>query len=157
MQQTLFVPAGVPREAGRTHWTDGWDGYPAARERLVSALVARRTANPVIIGGDVHATYVADVHEKPDDSATPIVATELCGTSITSQGPGAKFLADMRAANPHVRYANGADRGYVVLDISREKIEARLRALADVKSANSTIATAATFEVEAGRPGVRRS
>jgi alkaline phosphatase D len=39
-QQTLFAPAGYDNKEGkRVYWTDGWDGYPAARERLVSSLV----------------------------------------------------------------------------------------------------------------------
>src|SRR5205823_5113239 len=82
LQQTLFVPSGTLRDDGkRQHWTDDWDGYPAARERLVRSLVERKPANPVIVGGDVHAMYAADVHARPDDAASPIAATEFCGTS----------------------------------------------------------------------------
>jgi alkaline phosphatase D len=156
VQQTLFSPAARLRENTRAYWTDGWDGYPAARERLLRSLVERRAANPVIIGGDVHATYVADVHARPEDAASPIVATEICGTSITSQGPNAKSTDTLRAANPHIRYANGMDRGYVVLDIRDDKLEARVRGVATVKLENAPVSTVATFEVEAGRPGVRR-
>jgi alkaline phosphatase D len=158
VQQTLFVPSGTIRDDGeRQHWTDDWDGYPAARERMLRSIVERHAANPVIIGGDVHATYVADVHAKPDDAASPIVATEFCGTSITSQGPSAKLQQAIRAANPHIRYANGDDRGYVVLDIGRDRLEARVRAVETVKASDAAISTVADFQVEAGRPGVRRA
>ena len=157
VQQTLFVPAGVQREAGRTHWTDGWDGYPAARERLLRSLSASRASNPVIIGGDVHATYVADVHAQPDDDASPIIASEFCGTSITSQGPGAKRVEGIASSNPHIRYANEKDRGYVVLDFGDEGLDMKLRAVETVKRPDASIATAATFHVAHGRPGPVRS
>lgn len=157
VQQTLFVPAGTMRDGARFHWTDGWDGYPAARERLVRSIVERRPANPVIIGGDVHATYAADVHARPEDRASPIVASEICGTSITSQGINPKTVEAILAANPHIHYGNAVDRGYVVLDIGADKLEARVRAVASVKLPDSPVSTVATFEVRAGAPGVRRT
>ena len=66
-------------------WTDGWDGYPEARRRLLEAVAARGPANPVVIGGDVHAHWVADLKPDFDDPRSPVVASEFCGTSITSR------------------------------------------------------------------------
>ena len=43
----------------------------------------------VVLGGDVHANYVADLKADFDDPASPVVATEFCGTSITSLSAGA--------------------------------------------------------------------
>jgi alkaline phosphatase D len=155
VQQTFFAGAGTIGEGGeRFHWTDGWDGYPAARARLLDSMARQRLANPVIIGGDVHCTWAADVHASPGDIASPIVASELCGTSITSQGPSKKLFDEIRAANPHIRYGNNVQHGYIVLDFARDRLEARLRAVDDVKRADSGISTAKTFRVEAGRPGV---
>jgi len=156
VQQTLFAPAGIVREQRRIHWTDGWDGYPAARERLLRSLERSQAANPVILGGDVHATYVADVHARPEAPDSPIVASEFCGTSITSQGPSPKSVQAILAANPHIRYANGSDRGYLVLQLDDRGLEARVRAVESVKRDDSGIATTAVFEIEAGRPGVHR-
>jgi alkaline phosphatase D len=111
----------------------------------------------VIIGGDVHAMYAADVHARPDDGASPVVATEFCGTSITSQGPSQKTVDNLLSANPHIRYGNGSDRGYVVLDIREDRLEARLRGVTTVKLENAPVSTVASFEVRSGQPGVRRS
>lgn len=153
-QQTLFVPASW-RDGGRTRaWNDGWDGYPAARERLLASLARGRTRNPVILGGDVHATFAADVHAVPHDGDSPIVATEYCGTSIGSQGwkPGA-FDAK-RAANPHIRYADGTKRGYLTFDLDARECRVAVRTVASEKTRESPIATTASFTTEAGRPGV---
>ena len=75
-------------EAGRREawWSDGWDGYPAARRRLLSQIAEQKIENVVVIGGDIHSFWVTDL--KPDfgDPASPTVATEFVGTSVTSQG-----------------------------------------------------------------------
>ncbi|MBL8481671.1 MAG: alkaline phosphatase D family protein, partial [Rhodocyclaceae bacterium] len=60
-QSTLMAQSENGKGAERRFWTDAWDGYPAARRRLLSALVAHKVANPVVIGGDIHATWVSDL------------------------------------------------------------------------------------------------
>ena len=52
---------------GQSFWTDGWDGYPAARSRLLRLLAQRRVSNPIVLGGDVHAFYAADLKLDFDD------------------------------------------------------------------------------------------
>jgi len=155
VQQTLMAPAGRPSERGRIYWTDGWDGYPAARERLLRTIAEGRVRNTVVLGGDVHANYVADLHLSTEDPASRIVATEFCGTSITSQGIRPDIVKAIAEANPHIHFAESTKRGYVVLDFSREAAEARLRVVGSVKEADAPVSTRATFSVEEGRPGVR--
>ena len=155
VQQTLMAPAGRPSERGRVYWTDGWDGYPAARERLLESLAATRARNPVVLGGDVHANYVTDLHRRPEDPDTAIVATEFCGTSITSQGLRAELVARIREANPHIRFAESTRRGYALLDFTRDRAEARLRVVGTVKEREAPVFTRARYAVEDGRPGAR--
>ncbi len=155
VQQTLVAPAGRLEPDGRRYWTDGWDGYPAARERLLEALATSGARNPVVLGGDVHANYVADLHRRPEDPRTPIVATEFCGTSITSQGLGAATVDLIRDANPHIHFAESTKRGYVLLDFGKDRAEARLRVVGTVKERESPVTTRARYTVENGRPGAQ--
>ncbi|HSN21774.1 MAG TPA: alkaline phosphatase D family protein [Usitatibacter sp.] len=155
VQQTLMAPAGRTSERGRLYWTDGWDGYPAARERMMKALAQPGVRNPVVLGGDVHANYVADLHLAPEDPASRRVATEFCGTSITSQGIRADVVAAIKASNPHIRFAESTKRGYVVVDFSRERAEARLRVVGSVKEKDSPVSSRARYVVEDGRPGAQ--
>jgi alkaline phosphatase D len=153
VQQTLMATAGQPQPDGTVkHWTDGWDGYPAAREKLLASMQRSRLANPVVLGGDVHANYVADLRMRPDG---PIVAAEFCGTSITSQGPALDRTASIRSINPHIHFAEGTRRGYVLLDFTPARAEARLRVVGTVKEKDSPVSTRATFVVEDGRPGIQ--
>ena len=57
------------------------------------------------------------------------------------------------AANPHIRLADGRRRGYLRLTLSRDRLEADLMALDDVRRPDSGIGRLAGFVVEAGRPG----
>ena len=117
-------------------------------------MVAHRLANPVVIGGDVHATYAADVKRDFDAPDSATVASEVCGTSITSQGPTSASVATLGAANPHLRYANGAARGYVAMTLARARAEATLQAVETVKRSDSPVRALMRATVEAGRPGV---
>jgi alkaline phosphatase D len=154
VQQTLMAPAAQVTAKGPRYWTDGWDGYPWARERLLGSLARGGAANPVVLGGDVHANYVANLHAQPHDANSPVIAAEFCGTSISALGPDSKRVAAVREANPHIRFADGSKRGYVVLEFGRDRLETRLRVVESVKRADADVATAATFTVRAGRPGI---
>lgn len=152
-QQTLMAQVDRKRGPGRQFWTDGWDGYPAARTRLLEAIAERKPSNPVVIGGDVHAYWVCDLKTDFDDPRQPVVATEFVGTSISSQGPSQARVDAQRADQPHVRFAHGEKRGYVTMEITPQRCLARLRTIGNEKEHDTPISTLASFVVENGRPG----
>jgi alkaline phosphatase D len=152
-QQTLM--AQVDRKPGpeRRYWTDGWDGYPAARKRLLSEIARRHVANPLVIGGDVHAYWVCDLVTDFDDPRSPIVATEVCGTSISSQGWPQERIDQWRAESPHTKYARSDRRGYVTVELGQDAARVRLRAVDSEKDPSSDIRTIARFVIADGKPG----
>lgn len=155
VQPTLFVPAArVARNGSLVHWTDGWDGYPAARQRLVDSLVKHGPSNPVFLGGDVHGAYHANVHARASEPDSPVVAAEFVATSITSQMTNFAQTEGQLRANPHIRYANGTMRGYTMLEIGAEGLEARVRAVETVKKPEAGISTLATARVVSGKAGL---
>lgn len=156
-QQTLMTQVDRTPGAGQSFWTDGWDGYPLARRRLLEHMAGRRVANPVVIGGDVHMSVVADLKTDFDDPRAPVVATEFVGTSISSQGMPLARIEAWRADNPHVRYANPTRRGYTAIELSARRCVAHLRTLDDVKDPQSRIRTLVSWSVEDGRPGAQAS
>jgi phosphodiesterase/alkaline phosphatase D-like protein len=98
------------------------NGYPAARERILEAFADGRVSNPVVLAGDWHSSWVNDLDH---DGRT--VATEFAGTSISS---GCGWDASVRLglpANPQVRFYDGAYRGYLLCDITRERWRTDLR------------------------------
>jgi alkaline phosphatase D len=157
-QETLMAQLDRKPGPGERFWTDGWDGYPAARRRLLEYLGRRRPGNPVVIGGDVHAFGVADLKADFDAPGSPVVATEFVGTSITSQYGRSQAETDaLVGENPHVRFASGQWRGYVRVEVTRARLRADLRALRSVAQPGAAADTLATFVVEDGRPGAVRA
>lgn len=150
-QQTLMASFTWTKE-GR-HWTDGWAGYPAARDRLFDAIVERRTRSVVVLSGDVHCNYVCDLKRRVDDPPGAVIATEFCGTSIASAGLEQSRVAAALPLNPHIKYGRADERGYVSLRATAARVEARLRVVSDVNDPDASIRTAAAYAVEAGRPG----
>ncbi|MDQ2989145.1 MAG: alkaline phosphatase D family protein [Pseudomonadota bacterium] len=162
-QQTLMAQSTQTRiiEPGDGRfWMDGWDGYPMARQRLFDTLAKSRAANPLVLSGDVHTFYAAELRSdfyRPVSAANPILATEFCGTSVTSSSrPQARTLEyiDM---NPHIKYGRSDKRGFMLMEVTPAKTTANFVALDDVRDAGSGIATVASFVVNAGRPGLNRS
>lgn len=135
---------------------DNWNGYPAARRRLLEFLARRRPANPVVITGDIHSNWVADLKTDFDDPRSPTVAAEFVGTSISSGGDGADLTAFGErglAENPHIKFFNG-QRGYVRCEVTPERWRADYRVVEFVTQPHAPIKTRAGFVVENGRPGV---
>jgi len=155
-QQTLMAQRSRDVEGASGYWTDGWDGYPKARERLLGAIAQRKISNPLVLGGDVHAGIVADLKVNFDDAKSPVMATEFVGTSITSQGPGAKFTEAALQRNPHLKFYNGTQRGYMTFDVTPARCNARMRTLSNVADAQATISDLASFVVENGKAGAQQ-
>jgi alkaline phosphatase D len=156
-QQTLMAQLDQKPGPGRTAWTDGWDGYPGERRRLLEFIAERRVANPVVIGGDVHMFYVADLKPDFDSEPSPVVASEFVTTSITSQGPSLASRERLRADNPHIRLAEPRYRGYTLAHVAPQRMTVDLRAMENVTSRDARCRTLASYTVESGRPGAEVS
>jgi alkaline phosphatase D len=152
-QQTLM--AELDRGPGERHvyWADGWDGYPLARQRLLDAVAASPVKDTLVMGGDVHSFWAADLKRDFAHAGAPTVATEFVGGSITSQGPPAERVHAQMAKNPHIRAALSEVNGYGLVALDARKALVSFRTLADVRDPKSAITTARRFAVEAGRPG----
>ena len=156
-QQTLMAPLLLPGRDGKPARvrTDGWDGYPPARQRLLDAMARHRLPNPVVLGGDLHAFHAADLHRRPGDPSSEVIASEFVTTSIASQAPGQAHFDRLQAANAHVRHVDGRQRGYLRLTLGKDRLEADLMGLDDVRRVDAGMSRQAGFVVESGRPGPR--
>jgi alkaline phosphatase D len=137
---------------------DNWDGYRVQRKRLLTLFGSGQVANPVVLTGDRHCTWVSDLRPDFDDPSTPVVGAELTGTSITSGGDPniaafRRTFDPIMAESPHWRYIDNR-RGYVVCDLTDAAMTSELRVVDTVRTEAAMAATAARFTIEAGRPGV---
>lgn len=157
-QQTLFGPRGLaPAGSGPIVWNDGWDGYPAARTRMLDQLRKHEVANAVLLGGDMHENWVGHVKADYAAAKSPSIGVELCGTSITSRSAGNEKTAERLANNPHFVFADSERKGYGVAEFTPRRLTATLRVVSDVTKKDPAIETLAKFTVEAGSAKLERA
>jgi len=151
-QSTQIAQGGVATPVGRSIFSDGWDGYPKARERLMRAVAAQPRGNVVCLGGDVHRHVVAALRADPDDDRTPVVASEFVTTSVTTRGLPDTATAVLRSQNPDLLHARSDERGYLAVELTPERMHCDLRATAFPVVADARLHSQAKYVVEAGQP-----
>jgi alkaline phosphatase D len=137
---------------------DGWDGYAASRDRVLRFIDRRHVPNVVVLTGDVHAHYAAELKTDFDDPASATIGAEFVGTSITSGGDGLDVPANeatLRSENPHIKFVN-TQRGYVVCDVTRRQWRADYKTVPFVTVPGAPLSTRASFVVLAGEPGLHQ-
>jgi alkaline phosphatase D len=136
--------------------TDSWDGYPAARSRVLAEMRAA-AGNAIVVTGDTHTAWANEL-----DDGHGRVAVEFGATSITSPGDGEyfapfgiDFAAGVRARNPHVKYTDSLKRGFLLLTLTPEQATAEFFAVSTILSKDYELTRAAAFTVapEVG-PGI---
>ena len=120
---------------------DQWDGYSATRKRLYDVLAGANSlavpiTNTVVLTGDLHVSFALDLPRNPFiNTYNPVtgdgsLAVEMVTPSITSSNfddqtgaPSDPLEALMMAANPHFKYSEIDSNGYLVLDVTRERVQ----------------------------------
>jgi alkaline phosphatase D len=159
-QQTGFAPfnretAVLPRNFGVE--ADSWDGYVAERQTILDWMVEHGTSNPVVLTGDSHQNWVRNVPPDYRNFDGQPVATELLGTSISTNGN--PVVQSVRYGddpfNPHIVFRNN-NRGYVRCTLTPELWTSEFRIVSTVTSAEASASTLATFAIQNGRAGAER-
>jgi alkaline phosphatase D len=156
-QGTLLSHLDEKSGAGSVYGTDAWNGYPAARQRLLQSLQQTRTTNPVILSGDLHAFMVGGVNQTPDQLESPLLASEFVASSISSDSRPQAQLDQWRAENPNVLLAAGEHRGYLWLHLRRDRLQVDLMAIDNPIDPDSGKHLLESFVVEAGSPHIQRA
>jgi alkaline phosphatase D len=129
-QQVMFAPQTPPNRPGGN--ADSWDGYRAARRRVFDAAAEAGVRHLVVFTGDVHSSWAYDLAPDPFDAAKydpttgrGAVGTEIVTPAVTSPTSlTAEQLTALRAARPHLKFVDAPQRGYVVVEITPERLQA---------------------------------
>jgi alkaline phosphatase D len=148
-QTVLMAPLHDNHPGTEAHeWTEAWDGYPAARSRLLDHIESSGVANPVVLSGDNHAFWANEL-KRERDGAT--IATEFVGTSVTSYGPPYEMVAKWLPTNPQVKFFESRRRGYAVVELTADRMLTRFQAISDAADPDAKVETLASFVIESGR------
>jgi alkaline phosphatase D len=154
-QATLIAPTSIPAPIGRATYTDAWDGYPQARQRLLQTIADARLQNVVTLGGDVHMNVASQLRLVPNDPRSPIVASEFVTTSITSRGMSDNVLAVIKASNPDLVHARADERGYSLITVTPQSVRCDFRSTAFPAGSEAGLKTQASFVVLKDQAGVQ--
>lgn len=153
---------------------DQWDGYSPVRDRLYDALAGDSSNaavnNVVVLTGDIHCSWAADITPDPNRLLGPrfggynaltgegSLAVEFVCTSVTSAGldnlgPLAPVL---RVNNPHFKYINLDRRGYMLLDITPQRVSNEMWFIDTVDTRSSGQTLGAVFQTTRGQNRLRR-
>lgn len=137
-------------------YAEGWDAFPAARARLMEAIAQPRVQDVVVLGGDVHRHVAANLRLNPRDRTSPIVASEVVTSSVTSKGLSELANAWIKASNPDILHMRSDERGYVLLDVSPQQVRCEFRGTLHPVRAQARFRTQARCVIERGVPGLHK-
>ena len=158
-QQTVMAQYDHQTGTGGLFNMDAWDGYVAARNRVLGYMLNRRPSNPVVISGDVHSGWAADLKSDFRDQRSVTVGSEFVGTSISSRLSTAAVdrIQAARPENPHVKFFDGRPGGYVRCSLDAQRWRSDYRLAGSTSRPESPVANIKSFVVENGRPGVKQA
>lgn len=110
---------------------DSWDGYPLEREIILKTIAQENIKDIVFITGDTHSSWALEVTADPTQEYAQkgAYAVEYGTTSVNSGNTNERGIADEviiahedkitnSEINPHLKYANLRDHGYLLLSLS---------------------------------------
>jgi alkaline phosphatase D len=129
-QQIMFAPQAPSGQLGGA--TDSWEGYRAARNRVFDAAASAGSSHLVVFTGDLHSSWAYDLAREPFEGAQynaqtgrGAIGTEIVAPAVTSPSAiTAERAIALRKARPHLKFLESESRGYVVIDITHERLQA---------------------------------
>jgi alkaline phosphatase D len=140
-----------------------WDGYPRERDRLLR-LLAQRRGRALVVSGDLHSSWVArlaaeDGRGEPlaPEFTVPAVSAPTFARALAPKVRGARSVLEwaIHRANPHIAWVDTARHGYVVLDVTAERIDGQWWHVDRVGERTEGERLAATWSLSRGDPEPR--
>ena len=138
---------------------DSWDGYPAARQRLLSAA-QEAEAELIVLSGDSHNGWAFDL--ATENGAAGV---EFGGQSVTSPGFEAYTLGvdpavvaqAVIAENDQLQWADTGNRGYMTVMLTPEKATSTWHFLDSIRVKSTRIKARISHSVARGTNRIGQS
>jgi alkaline phosphatase D len=150
-QQVFFAQKLAAADGSKS--MDSWDGYTANRGRIQSGWDARNCHSTVVLTGDVHKHWAANIMNNYT-TQDRIIGTELVSTSITSGGDGSATETGLSSLNPHVKFYKN-QRGYVRTVTTPTQMNVDFRVVDKVTVRDYPAHTVQSYVIQAGTPGLQ--
>lgn len=151
LRQRLRV-AQATAKAGIPFNMDAWDGYPAARERLLGAAQEAQ-ANLLVLAGDSHNGWASNL-----DNGGAAAGIEFAGHSVSSPGAEAylswikpqDFAAQQVANNRQLQWADTGQRGYMAVELTPTRATTDYHFLQGIRTRSTALSGTKRITSEAG-------
>lgn len=137
-----LLAAALASSAGLPANMDAWDGYPAARKRVLrSALDA--DANLLVLAGDSHNGWAfelgLDGEKAGIEFGVPGVTSPGLENSLRSIAPE-DFARSLVEANEQLRWADTSQRGYMTVELTPQRATSEFRFVDTIKTRSTRLA-----------------
>lgn len=142
LASTLGLPANM----------DAWDGYPAARARLLkSALDA--DANLIVLAGDTHNGWAFELDHEGTTAGIEWGVNSVSSPGLESYLPMFKpedFAAAAVQTNTQLKWADTSQRGYMMVELTPTRATTEFRFLEGIRQRSTKLAGTKRISTEAG-------
>src|SRR5262245_18744825 len=146
---------------------DQWDGYRPARDRVLGHVRDNAIDNVVVLSGAIHSSWGGELTFNPFDlgSYDPTTGAGALGVEFICPGVTSPFLfpdtpagaaqaaaaaAQLRAISPHLKFIELFHRGYLLIDLDRDRVQGEWYFLRTVRESTLVEDFGAAFFSEAG-------
>lgn len=142
---------------------DSWDGYPAEKKKLKDFILQNKLKDVIFLTGDTHSSWAIEVATDVKKTYNPktsagAFAIELGTTSISSANDNEYHSTDtvklmenaLMSMNPHIKYLNARDHGYLLLTLYPGKAKGEWYFMETIRQPETTEYLAKKVEVQKG-------
>lgn len=139
---------------------DSWDGYPAEKQRIADYIRQNKLRNIIFLTGDTHSSWAFEVMADPlkklaDGNGKPI-AVEFGTPSVSSSNSNESMPDDsvmmfeqgFLKTNPHLKFVNRRDHGYVALTLTSKGAKADWYYVGSIIRPDATETMARSFTLD---------
>lgn len=138
IQQVMMAPLslfGIPMNP------DQWDGFGKSRNELLNFIKNENIQNYVVLSGDFHSSWASELKLENE-----ILGREIVCPGITSPALNIPFVKHIiPLANPHIKFTDLKNRGFVTLDITPVYISSNWHFLETVDKPSAKIKSVNTL------------
>lgn len=145
---------------------DAWDGYPNDQRIFSESIQKNDIDNLIFVTGDTHTAWAFEATSDPFNSydqrtGEGAIGIEFGVTSVSSANANERRSDELviehelkivnTDVNPHLKYVNMRDHGYLLLSISNEQVQADYKVVTTLKEKDASTSTDKSFIVNSGK------
>jgi len=148
---------------------DSWDGYPAEKNKIKSHIISNQIRDVIFLTGDTHASWAIEVATDVANTYDPVTsrgafAVEFGTPSVSAANSNEKNSNDnvkkseitLLKDNPHIKYTNNRDHGYLLLSLTPQTATSEWYYVESLRTPGSKVSLGETLTVQRGSTLIRK-